>query len=64
MGSSDVFSATLCPDARDDDDHGLDCLEASTAISTTMECVDKGVLSQEDLGGLDLRLGNRKLHWK
>jgi len=56
IGSSDVFGATLCTDACDD--HGLDSLEAGTAISMVMECVEKGVLSKEDLGGIDLRFGN------
>lgn len=56
IGSADVYGATLCTDACDD--HGLDSLEASTAISMVMECVDKGVLSKGDLGGIDLRFGN------
>jgi aldehyde:ferredoxin oxidoreductase len=56
IGSSDVFGATLCTDACDD--HGLDSLEATTAISMAMECVNKGILSKEELGGLDLRFGN------
>jgi aldehyde:ferredoxin oxidoreductase len=56
IGSSDVFGAVLCTDACDD--HGLDSLETSTAISMVMECVEKGILSKEDLGGVDLRFGN------
>ncbi len=56
IGSSDVLGATYCTDACDD--HGLDSLEASTAISMVMECVERGILSKEDLGGIDLRFGN------
>lgn len=56
IGSSDVFGATLCTDACDD--HGLDSLETSTAISMVMECIDKGILSKEDLGGINLQFGN------
>jgi aldehyde:ferredoxin oxidoreductase len=56
IGSSDVLGATYCTDACDD--HGLDSLEASTAISMVMECVEKGILSKGDLGGIDLRFGN------
>lgn len=56
IGSSDVLGATYCTDACDD--HGLDSLEASTAISMVMECMDKGILSKEDLGGIVLRFGN------
>ena len=56
IGSSNVYGATLCTDACDD--HGLDSLEAGTAISMVMECVERGFLSKEDLGGIDLRFGN------
>ena len=56
IGSSDVLGATLCTDACDD--HGLDSLEASTVISMVMECVHQGILSKEDIGGIDLRFGN------
>jgi aldehyde:ferredoxin oxidoreductase len=56
IGSSDVLGATLCTEACDD--HGLDSLEATTAISMVMECINKGILSKEELGGLDLRFGN------
>jgi len=56
IGSPDVLGAVLCTDACDD--HGMDSLEASTAISMVMECIDKGLLSKDDLGGIDLRFGN------
>lgn len=56
IGSSDVIGATYCTDACDD--HGLDSLEASSAISMVMECVDKDILSKEDFGEIDLRFGN------
>jgi len=56
IGSADPFGAILCTDACDD--HGLDSLEAGTAVSMAMECIEKGILSKEDLGGIDLRFGN------
>lgn len=56
IGSSDVLGATRCTDACND--HGLDALDASTAVSMAMECMEKGILSKEDLGGIDLRFGD------
>jgi aldehyde:ferredoxin oxidoreductase len=56
IGSSDVYGAVLCTDACDD--HGLDSLEASTAISMAMECAARGLLSKDDFDGIDLQFGN------
>ncbi len=56
IGSTDVLGAVKCSDACDD--NGMDALEASTAISMAMECVDKGLLKAKDLDGIDLRFGN------
>ncbi len=56
IGSSNVYGAALCTDACDD--HGLDSLEASTAVSMAMECTEKGMLSKEDTKGIDLRFGD------
>lgn len=56
IGNSDVRGAARCTTACDD--HGMDSLETSTAVSLAMECVEKGILTKEELGGVDLRFGN------
>ena len=40
------------------DELGLDTISAGGAIAWAMECYEKGVLSREQTGGLDLRFGN------
>jgi aldehyde:ferredoxin oxidoreductase len=42
------------------DELGLDTISAGGAIAWAMECYEKGVLSREQTGGLDLRFGNAK----
>jgi aldehyde:ferredoxin oxidoreductase len=37
---------------------GMDTISAGAAIALAMECVEKGLLTQEDTGGLDLTWGN------
>lgn len=37
---------------------GLDSLPASNAIAFAMECYEKGLITKEDTGGIDLRFGN------
>jgi len=37
---------------------GMDLKEATFCLSMAMECYEKGILSQDDLGGLDLTWGN------
>jgi aldehyde:ferredoxin oxidoreductase len=38
--------------------YGLDGLSAAAAIQWTMECIEKGILSKEDVDGLNLTWGN------
>lgn len=40
------------------DDLGLDSISAGNTIAWAMECYEKGMLTQEDTDGLDLRFGN------
>jgi aldehyde:ferredoxin oxidoreductase len=40
------------------DKQGLDGLGFSTMVGFAMECYEKGLISKEDTGGLDLRFGN------
>jgi aldehyde:ferredoxin oxidoreductase len=56
IGSTDLIGVVRCTDACDD--NGIDSLEASTAISMVMECVEKGLLKANDLDGIELKFGN------
>ncbi|NPV69100.1 MAG: aldehyde ferredoxin oxidoreductase family protein [Firmicutes bacterium] len=38
--------------------YGIDTISAGVTISFAMECFERGILSKEDTGGLDLRFGN------
>jgi aldehyde:ferredoxin oxidoreductase len=40
------------------DDLGMDTISAGSAIAWAMECYEKGILTKEDIGGIDLRFGN------
>ena len=40
------------------DKYGIDGLGASNVIGFAMECYEKGLITKEDTGGLDLRFGN------
>ena len=44
--------------ARRCDELGLDTISAGATIAWAMECFERGLLSREDTGGLDLRFGN------
>ena len=44
--------------ARRCDELGLDTISAGATIAWAMECFERGLLSAEDTGGLDLRFGN------
>lgn len=45
------------------DDLGLDVISAGNVIAFAMECYERGILTREDVGGLDLRFGNyRAVH--
>jgi len=42
---------------------GVDCIETGDVIAFAMECYEKGILSREETGGLDLSWGNyRAVH--
>jgi aldehyde:ferredoxin oxidoreductase len=40
------------------DDLGIDTISAGSAIGWAMECYEKGILTQEDTGGIELKFGN------
>ena len=40
------------------DDLGIDTISAGGAIGWAMECFEKGILTKEDTGGLELKFGN------
>ena len=40
------------------DDLGMDTISAGVVIGFAMECFERGILTEEDTGGLDLRFGN------
>ncbi len=42
------------------DDVGIDTISAGATIAWAMECFEKGLLTPEDTGGLDLRFGNEE----
>ena len=37
---------------------GMDTISAGSAVAFTIECIEQGVLTQDDVGGLDLTWGN------
>jgi len=39
--------------------YGLDSISTGVTIGFAMECFEKGILTEEDTGGLDLRFGNK-----
>jgi len=44
--------------------YGLDGLGASNVIGLVMECIEKGLVTKEDIGGLDLTFGNYRAAWQ
>jgi aldehyde:ferredoxin oxidoreductase len=40
------------------DMHGVDTISCGATISFAMECYEKGIITMEDTGGIDLRFGN------
>ena len=40
------------------DMHGVDSITCGATIAFAMECYEKGIITQEDTGGIDLRFGN------
>lgn len=57
-GNHDVELATTCD--RLCDEYGLDTISVGSSIGFTMELYQRGILSREDLDGLDLSWGNSK----
>ncbi len=42
------------------DTNGIDTISAGMTVSWAMECFEKGLITKQDTGGLDLRFGNHK----
>ena len=40
------------------DMHGVDSISCGATIAFAMECYEKGIITKEDTGGIDLRFGN------
>lgn len=40
------------------DQYGIDTMSCGTTIAFAMECYEKGLITREDTGGIDLRFGN------
>jgi len=55
-GISDL--AAICKGNELCGKYGLDSISTAVSISFAMECYEKGILTQEDTGGIDLRFGN------
>jgi aldehyde:ferredoxin oxidoreductase len=49
-----IRASTLC------DALGMDTISAGGTVAWAMECFEKGLLTREDTGGLDLRFGNEE----
>ncbi len=49
---------------EDCDRVGLDSISAGNAVALAMDLYEKGVLSKDDVGGLDLRFGNEEAYAK
>lgn len=49
-----IKAAELC------DEYGMDTISAGVTISFTMECVERGLLAEDELGDTPLRFGNAK----
>jgi aldehyde:ferredoxin oxidoreductase len=56
IGNTDLGATVML--TREIDRLGMDCNEASWTISWVMECYEKGIFSNKDLDGLDMRWGN------
>jgi aldehyde:ferredoxin oxidoreductase len=47
-----VAAAQIC------DEYGIDTISCGATVAFAMECYEKGLISNKDTGGLDLRFGN------
>ena len=50
--------------AEDCDRFGLDTMSAGAAVGFAMDIYEKGIITKEDTGGLDLRFGNEEAYTK
>ena len=41
-------------------EYGLDAIQAGTATAFAMECYEKGIITKDDTGGIDLKFGNNE----
>ncbi|MFX1519174.1 MAG: aldehyde ferredoxin oxidoreductase family protein [Promethearchaeota archaeon] len=41
-------------------EYGLDAIQAGTACAFAMECYEKGIITKDDTGGIDLKFGNNE----
>ncbi len=44
------------------DMHGVDSITCGGTMAFAMECYEKGIITKEDTGGIDLRFGNARCH--
>ncbi len=56
IGNTDLGAVVML--SSEVDRLGMDCNEATWTIGWIMECYEKGIFSQKDLDGLDMRWGN------
>jgi aldehyde:ferredoxin oxidoreductase len=56
IGNTDLGAVVML--AREVDRLGMDCNEASWCVGWAMECYERGVLTEEETGGLNLSWGN------
>ncbi len=49
-----IYANQLC------NDHGVDTISAGATIAFAMECFERGLITAEDTGGIDLTFGNAK----
>ncbi len=53
-GNTVIRASTLC------DELGMDTISVGATVAWAMECFERGVLTMEDTGGIDLRFGSGK----
>ena len=58
MANSDCYSIIMCNELCNE--YGFDTISMGATIAWAMECYEKGVLSKEELDGIELSWGNSK----
>jgi aldehyde:ferredoxin oxidoreductase len=53
-----VYANYLC------DNLGMDTISTGSVVAFAIECYEKGILTKEDLGGLELKFGNKEAAFK